>query len=95
MGAQSSKSAPDTALLQRVEKLQICAEEDERTEDPAQNEKQHPLADREPGGLSVQLMESWQSSFLKEPKNRCEISFLGVLFNGNDINELADWLSQP
>lgn len=69
MGAQPSKpeAASDKELLQRLGELQVRNEDEHHD---SGSEKRGIIVHREPEGLPVQVLQSWQSSFLKDPKNR-------------------------
>jgi bleomycin hydrolase len=69
MGAQTSKPevTSDKELLQRLGELQV--RNDDKHHDSG-NEKRGLMIRREAEGLPVQVLQSWQSSFLKDPKNR-------------------------
>ncbi|RYP62744.1 hypothetical protein DL771_009589 [Monosporascus sp. 5C6A] len=92
MGAPQSKVAPETAMhekavLERIQSLQI---EDTDSGDNyvyVDSEKGpiHNIAsDRQPEGLAIRLLESWQSKLLQDPKNRLALSALSAA-NPKDV----------
>ncbi|KAK7420640.1 bleomycin hydrolase [Neonectria punicea] len=78
MGAQASKSAEPTlhekAVLERLRSLQL---QDDYVEVSGDAEKGSvgPLL-RKAEGLPVHVLESWQSAFLKDPKNKLALTAL-------------------
>lgn len=71
MGAQSSKpTLNEKAVLDRLHSLQL-QDDDEYVEISSDSEKAPlgPLV-RDAQGLSVHVLESWQASILKDPKNK-------------------------
>jgi bleomycin hydrolase len=71
MGAQPSKpTLHEKAVMERLRSLQL-QEDDEYVEITGDAEKRvvGPLT-REAQGLSVHVLESWQSAILKDPKNK-------------------------
>lgn len=73
MGAQQSKSSPESAayekaVLDRVRSLKL---EDEYVH--VESEKGAPFnggVSREPDQLAIETTQSWQSKLLADPKNR-------------------------
>ena len=84
MGAQQSKSVPITpeagmhekAVLERLRSLRVDADDDADDYVHVGDEKNaaatiyDAVSDREPEGLAVEVLESWQSKLLRDPKNR-------------------------
>jgi hypothetical protein len=80
MGAQQSSSssekiAQEKAILERLRSVQLgIAEDDYVNIDNGGSSKEKgyslDLQQREPEGLSVQIVRTWQSIFLQNPKNR-------------------------
>lgn len=74
MGAQPSKpeAASEKVLAGRVERILLAEEEnDTRQNEKVEHNRDH--AKREPEGLSIQQMESWQGALLKDPTNKYSI----------------------
>lgn len=77
MGAQPSKpqeAISDKALVQRLGNMHLNKDRAGESWSSPQNttvsDEKRVIAHREPQGLSVQAVESWQREFLKVPKNR-------------------------
>lgn len=71
MGAQPSKpTLYEKAVLERLHSLQI--QDDEEYVEVSNNDEKSTLGPlvRDAQGLPVHLLESWQSSILKDPKNK-------------------------
>ena len=76
MGSQQStpanRAAHERAVVERLKQLRI-EEQDDYVEITSAQEKQACGFDktlRQPEGLPVSVLESWQSAVLKDPKNR-------------------------
>jgi bleomycin hydrolase len=71
MGAQPSKpTLHEKAVLERLHSLQI--QEDEEYIEISSDAEKTPLGPlvRDAQGLSLHVLESWQASILKDPKNK-------------------------
>ncbi|KAH7358210.1 peptidase C1-like family protein [Plectosphaerella cucumerina] len=94
MGAQTSKPevTSDKELLQRLGELQV--RNDDKRHDSA-NEKRGLMIRREAEGLPVQVLQSWQSSFLKDPKNRLALTALSTADPRTVLNSTTTTLADP
>ena len=63
-------SPHEKAVVQRLREVQL---EDDYVEVEASAEKGPARLHRQPEGLPLSLVESWQTTILKDPKNRCEL----------------------
>ncbi|KAG7128250.1 Cysteine proteinase 1 like [Verticillium longisporum] len=101
MGAQlSTHDAADKALVDRLEGLQVRSTSNDFihvSKDGSQSEKQalSRLIHREPEGISVKLVEDWQSTFLKDPKNRLALSALSNADPRTVLTSTPATLSDP
>lgn len=76
MGSYQSKVSPETAshekaILERLRSMQLSDDAPEDDFVHVDDEKRtSPRLTRQPEGLPVHLMGSWQSTLLEDPKNR-------------------------
>jgi bleomycin hydrolase len=71
MGAQPSKpTLHEKAVFERLHSLQM--QDDEEFVEISSNAEKAPLEPliRDAQGLSIDVLESWQASILKDPKNK-------------------------
>lgn len=79
MGSYQSKVSPETAWHEKavLERLRSSHIDDDMTEDDfihvggGEKAGRDGRLVRSPEGLPVELLSSWQSKVLKDPKNRC------------------------
>ncbi|EEY15695.1 cysteine proteinase [Verticillium alfalfae VaMs.102] len=101
MGAHlSTHDTADKALVDRLEGLQVRSTSNDFvhvSKDGSQSEKQalSRLVHREPEGISVKLVEDWQSTFLKDPKNRLALSALSNADPRTVLTSTPATLSDP
>ncbi|KAI1843657.1 hypothetical protein JX266_010103 [Neoarthrinium moseri] len=77
MGGSQSTVSPETAMHERLRSFQMSDESPEDDFVHVQDEKRPDVRlSREAEGLPVQLMSSWQSRLLEDPKNRLALSAL-------------------